>query len=86
MLCRTVCLALVLGTTEAASFRKSAGEFLDNVRAQELESTLLEEIELSYGSVSQRGRFSSLGDFTCVLREEVFFFFDMQGNGATANF
>jgi len=59
MVFRVVCFSLMLGAS-ARSFRKSAGEFLDTVSEEELKSTLLEEIESSYGSVSQRGRFSRL--------------------------
>jgi len=57
---RAVCFYLLVGASDARSFRKSTGDFLDTIAEDELKSTLLEEIENSYGSVSQRGRFGRL--------------------------
>jgi len=60
MAIRAFCISALLGATDARSFRKSTGDFLETISEEELKSTLLEEIESSYGSVSQRGRFSRL--------------------------
>jgi len=61
MVCRTVLVSFVLGAfVDARSFRKSAGDFSETVGEQEMKATLLEEIEHSLGSVSQRGRFARL--------------------------
>lgn len=57
---RAVCFYLLVGASDARSFRKSTGDFLDTIAEDELKSTLLEEIENSYGSISQRGRFGRL--------------------------
>jgi hypothetical protein len=55
-----VSITTLLGSVDARSFRKSTGQFLDTMTEEELKTSLLEEIESAYGSVSQRGRLASL--------------------------
>jgi len=55
-----VSVATLLGSVDARAFRKSTGQFLDTMTEEELKTSLLEEIENAYGSVSQRGRMATL--------------------------